>query len=184
MQALIIVDAQNEFSPSGKRPADGFTHVVRVIDLRVKEARQKGNPIAWVRHFNKPAETPAFIPGSWGADFIPGFGPKLGEENEKEFIKEVYGAFTGSNIGEWLDYLKVTEVLIVGFYTHGCVSTTSREAIMRGYSVFLDPDGTSSVAMKYQGLGELSASEVRRSALLHLVSMGAEVYSDKELIYS
>ena len=179
MQALIIVDAQNEFSPAGKRPVEDFAKAVQIIELRVKEARDKGNPIAWVKHFNKPTETPAFIPGSWGADFITGFGPKPGEEKEKEFIKEVYGAFTGSNIGEWLDYLEVTEVLIVGFYTHGCVSTTSREAIMRGYSVFINPDGTSSFAIKYEGLGELSASEVRRSALLHLVSMGAQLYSDK-----
>ncbi|MEO6868216.1 MAG: isochorismatase family cysteine hydrolase [Ginsengibacter sp.] len=184
MQALIIVDAQNEFSPSGKRPVEDFAQAVQVIDLRLKEAREKGNPIAWVRHFNKPAETPAFIPGSWGADFIPEFGPELGAENEKEFVKEVYGAFTGSNIGEWLDYLEVTEVLIVGFYTHGCVSTTTREAIMKGYSVLLDADATSSFSIKCEGLGELSASEVKRSALLHLVSMGAQLYSDKEPIYS
>ena len=94
---------------------------------------------------------------------------------EKEFRKEVYGAFTGSVLGEWLDSLSVREVLIVGFYTHGCVSTTAREAIMRGYSVWMDPDGTSSFSMEHERLGKLSADEVCRSALLHLVNMGAQL---------
>ena len=177
MQALLIVDPQNEFSPCGKRAVEGFNEAVQVIELRVKEARKKGNPIAWVRHFNKAEETPAFIPGSWGADYIDGFGPKKGDDNEKEFLKNVYGAFTGSDIGEWLDFLNVKELLIVGFYTHRCVSTTTREAIMRGYSVFIDPEGTSTFAMEYTGLGKLSAAEARRSALLHLVSMGAQIDS-------
>jgi nicotinamidase-related amidase len=180
MQALLIVDAQNEFSPSGKRSVEGFDEAVRVIKCRVKEAREKGTPIAWIRHFNKPTEAPAFIPGSWGAEYITGLGPESCEAGEKEFTKNVYGAFTGSAIGEWLENLKVNEVLIVGFYTHGCVSTTTREAIMRDYSVFIDPKGTATFSMEHQELGKLTADEVRRSALLHLVNMGAQLYSSRE----
>lgn len=173
MQALIIVDGQNEFSQEGKRSVEGFYEAVGVISKRVQQARKKGTPIAWVRHFNKPSESPAFLPGSWGAEFIPGFGPGAQFPNEREFQKNVYGAFTGSNIDDWLKALSVTDLLIVGFYTHGCVSTTTREAIMRDYRVFLDPGGTSSFAMEHPMLGSLSAEEVKTSALLHLVNMGA-----------
>jgi len=65
--------------------------------------------------------------------------------------------------------------LIVGFYTHGCVATTAREAIMADLAVSLDPDATGSCDITHEILGKLSADEVRRSALLHLSNMGASI---------
>jgi nicotinamidase-related amidase len=179
MQALLIVDAQNEFSSSGKRPVSGFEQAIQAIANWVNKAREKNIPIAWIRHFNKPTESPAFVPGSWGAAYVDGFGPKKGAKGEKEFLKEVYGAFTGSDIGTWLDQFSISEVVILGFYTHGCVSTTSREAIMRGYSVILDPKGTATLELEHPQLGKLTADEVMRSSLLQLVNMGASLYSDR-----
>jgi nicotinamidase-related amidase len=56
-----------------------------------------------------------------------------------------------------------------------CVSTTAREALMRGFRVVIDPDATGTCALKIEGLAAQTADEVRRSAVLHLVSMGATV---------
>ena len=94
MQALLVVDAQNEFSPSGKRTVERFNDAVQIIDAWVKEPRYSGHPVAWIGYFNKADETPAFIPGTWGAQYKSGFGPRSGVEQEKEFVKKVYGAFT------------------------------------------------------------------------------------------
>lgn len=175
MQALLIIDAQNEFSPKGQRPVPGFAQAITVITAHLDRARRNGTPIAWVRHFNKPHESPAFIPGSWGADFYPGFGPQKGQTLEREFQKQVYGAFTGSDLGNWLQQLAVAEVLITGFYTHGCVSTTAREAIMRDLTVLLDPTTTGACDMHHDTLGTLTAEEVLRSALLQLANIGAVI---------
>jgi nicotinamidase-related amidase len=175
MQALIIIDAQNEFSQKGKRPVPNQAEAIEVISHLVEQARNEERPIAWVRHFNKPDESPAFVPGTWGAEFVPGFGPKAGAENEQEFKKDVYGAFTGTNIGLWLQENGVDEVLIAGFYTHGCVSTTSREAIMAGFTVYIDPAGTGACDIEHEILGSITADEVRRSALLQLANMGAVI---------
>jgi len=177
MKALIIIDAQNEFSPQGERPVPGHTAIIEVIKNQADEFRAASLPIAWVRHFNKPTESPAFVPGTWGADFVDGLGPKEESKLEMEFQKNVYGAFTGSQIGAWLNDRGVGEVLIMGFYTHGCVSTTAREAIMADLVVFLDPEGTGACDMEHELLGRLSADEVRRSALLQLANMGAIIYS-------
>src|ERR1700761_928410 len=177
MKALIIIDAQNEFSQQGKRPVPGHAAIIEVIKTRAEQFRAVGLPIAWVRHFNKPTESPAFVPGTWGAEFVEGLGPKQDSKLEMEFQKNVYGAFTGSQIGDWLKDLSVDEVLIMGFYTHGCVSTTAREAIMAELTVLLEPEGTGTCDMEHELLGRLSADEVRRSALLQLVNMGAMVYS-------
>src|SRR6266853_6057825 len=119
MQALLVIDVQNEFSPGGLRAVPGHSAILAAIHLRVEEAREKGHPIAWIRHHNLPTESAAFMPGSWGAEFSPGFGPQLSYSQEMEFVKNVYGAFTGTDVGSWLNGIGVREVVVTGFYTHG-----------------------------------------------------------------
>lgn len=174
MEALLVVDAQNEFSPAGQRPVADHASILAAIQRRVDEARRDGRPIAWVRHHNRPHESPAFQPGSWGAELSPGLGPS-GGENEREFVKDVFGAFTGTGLEGWLQVLGVEAVLIVGFYAHMCVATSAREALVRGLAVSLDPEGTGACDIEHDVLGVQRADEVRRSALLHLTNMGAEV---------
>jgi hypothetical protein len=56
-----------------------------------------------------------------------------------------------------------------------CVSTSAREALVRGFDVAVDPDGTGARDLNDEVLGHQSADEVRRSALLHLVNMGVTI---------
>ena len=173
--ALVVVDAQNEFSAGGKRPVPNHSAALAAIQRQVHRARQEARPIAWIRHYNKPDETPAFARGSWGARLSPGLGPQTGFGIEALFEKEVYGAFTGTAIEEWLRLHGVKSVLIVGFYAHMCLSTCAREALSRGFQVLLDPEATGSCDLASESLGKQTADEVRRSALLHLTNMGAIV---------
>jgi nicotinamidase-related amidase len=175
MQALLVVDAQNEFSAVGLRPVPNHAKALRCIHSRVADARQNGRPIAWVRHYNKPNESRAFVPGSWGAEFSTGLGPYPGLRSEKLFEKDVYGAFTGTNLEQWLRDIGASRLLLVGFYTHMCVSTSAREALVRGFDVAIDPDGTGACDLDHELLGQQSAEEVRRSALLQLTNMGVAI---------
>lgn len=174
-QALMVVDAQNEFSDGGKRTVPNHSAALAAIQRHVDRARQERRPITWVRHHNKPNESPAFVPGSWGAEFSPGLGPKTGFGPEDLFEKVVYGAFAGTSIEEWLRANGVQSVLIVGFYAHMCVSTCAREALIRGFEVFIDPEATGARDLENEVLGRQTADEVRRSTLLHLTNMGAVV---------
>lgn len=175
MQVLIVVDAQNEFSADGLRPVPNHLEALECIRARVADARSGGLPIAWVRHYNKPSESRAFIPGTWGAELSPGLGPDPGRTVERLFEKDVYGAFTGTGLEEWLRALGASSLLLVGFYTHMCVSTSSREALVRGFDVAIDPDGTGARDLEHELLGHQSADDVRHSALLHLVNMGVTI---------
>jgi nicotinamidase-related amidase len=175
MKALIIIDVQNEFSDKGQRPVPAYNKLVQAIRQKAVEARAENTPVAWVRPFNKPTESAAFVPGSWGAEFVPGIGTHEGNDNEKEFQKNVYGAFTGTKIGSWLKSKAVYSVVIMGCFTHGCVSTTAREAIMEGLDVFIDSEGTGSCVITHPTFGSLSAEESKKAALLHLYSMGANI---------
>lgn len=180
MRALIVVDAQNEFSEHGLRPVPGHTHALDRIRLLVERARKQCQPIAWIRHYNKPNESPAFVPGSWGADFSPGMGPQTGFGPEKLFEKDVYGAFTGTGLEEWLRSFGIRSLLLAGFYTHMCLSTSAREALIRGFEVTIDIDATAARDLEDEVLGRQSASEVRRSALLQLRNMGVLLASREE----
>src|SRR5882672_11258960 len=100
--ALMVVDAQNEFSAGGKRVVPNHSAALAAIQRQVDRARQEKWPIAWIRHHNKPNEAPAFVPGTWGAEFSPGLGPRTGFGPEALFEKDVYGAFTGTSIDEWM----------------------------------------------------------------------------------
>jgi nicotinamidase-related amidase len=172
MQALIAVDVQNEFSSKGLRAVPNHAEALAAIEAHVTRARQNGNPIAWVQHFNKPHESRAFVPGTWGAGLSPGMGPRAGATNEKLFQKDVFGAFSGTSLEQWLRSQNVNTVLIVGFYAHMCLSTSAREAMVRGFDVFVDPEATGARDLEDDALGKQSADEVRRSALLHLAHMG------------
>lgn len=171
--ALVVVDAQNEFSAGGRRPVPNHSMALAAIQRQVDRARQESRPIAWILHHNKLHETPAFIRGTWGAAFSPGLGPQAGSGIEALFEKEVYGAFTGTSMEEWLRLNEVQSVLIVGFYAHMCLSTCAREALSRGFQVLLDPEATGSCDLESEFFGKQTAEEVRRSALLHLTNMGA-----------
>jgi nicotinamidase-related amidase len=172
MQALVVVDVQNEFSPTGLRPVPNHAQALEHIRFRIQEARRLQQPIAWVIHYNRPTESRAFVPGTWGAEPSAGLGPEPGFGPEKRFEKDVFGAFTGTGLEEWLHSVGANSVLIVGFYTHMCLSTSSREALVRGFDVAVDPDATGARDLEDDILGHLSADEVRRSSLLHLKNMG------------
>ena len=140
-QALLVVDAQNEFSPRGLRAVPNHAEAMEAILASVDRARSSGNPIAWVQHYNKPNESRAFVPGTWGAELSPGLGTKPGFGPERLFTKDVFGAFTGTELEDWLASIGVNEVLIVGFFAHMCVSTSAREALVRGFDVRVDARG-------------------------------------------
>ena len=106
-----------------------------------------------MRHYNKPYESNAFVPGIWGAEFSPGIGPEAGFGPESIFEKDVYGAFTDTRLEKWLLSNGVTNVLLVGFYAHMCVSTSAREALIRGFAVAVDPDATGACDMEHLCLG-------------------------------
>lgn len=165
MRALLVVDAQNEFSEQGLRPVPNHAKALGHILRHVEAARVERRPIAWVRHHNKPHESKAFVPGSWGAEWSSGLGPTVGHGSERQFDKDVYGAFSGTGLEDWLRDLGVTEVLVVGFYAHMCLSTSVREALIRGFDVLVDPEATGARDLEDPVLGKLSADEARRSAL-------------------
>ena len=170
MNALVVIDAQNEFSPQGKLPVAGHEAALEEIVGLVAEAREAGRPVAWIVH-NGPADGDRFQPGSWGAELSSELEPI---EGEPIFVKTVFGALTGTELGAWLEKQSATAIELVGFMTHMCVSTTAREALMRGLAVAIDAKATGTRAIESRA-GSFTADVIHRSALAQLESMGAVI---------
>ena len=170
MNALVVIDAQNEFSPQGKLPVAGHETALEEIVGLVAEAREAGRPVAWIAH-NGPADGDRFRPGSWGAELSSELEPI---EGEPIFVKTVFGALTGTELGAWLEKQSATAIELVGFMTHMCVSTTAREALMRGLGVAIDAKATGTRAIESRA-GSFTADVIHRSALAQLESMGAVI---------
>jgi nicotinamidase-related amidase len=170
MNALVVIDAQNEFSPQGKLPVAGHQAALEEIVGLVAEAREAGRPVAWIVH-NGPADGDRFRPGSWGAELSSELEPIDGEPI---FVKTVFGALTGTELGAWLEKQSATAIELVGFMTHMCVSTTAREALMRGLGVAIDAKATGTRAIESRA-GSFTADVIHRSALAQLESMGAVI---------
>jgi nicotinamidase-related amidase len=139
-QVLIVVEAQKEFSAAGKRAVPNQTSALAAIADHVDRARREARPIAWVRHHNRPDESPAFVPNSWGAEFSPGLGPQARFGPEQLFEKNVYGAFTGTSLKTLASIRSRRRGAPRAFYANMCLSTCAREAVIRGFDVSVDPD--------------------------------------------
>lgn len=172
MEALVVIDAQNEFSPEGAYPAAGFTNAVEVIRRAVEEAHAAGRPVIWIRHENTERNG-RFEPGSWGAELDPALAPLA--ESDPILTKTVFGAFTGTPLQKTMQERGADSIRLAGFLTHMCVSTTAREALMLGLPTVLRANACASRAIESPGIGRIEAEEAHRAALLHLASMGASI---------
>ncbi|MHB8060508.1 MAG: cysteine hydrolase family protein [Gaiellaceae bacterium] len=170
MEALLLIDVQNEFSPAGALAVEGHAAALEEIVGRVADARAARRPIAWILH-NNPTGGERFVPGSWGAELSPGLKPAA---NEPVFVKTVFGALTGTELGSWLEKQRADAIELVGFLTHMCVSTTAREALMRGLAVAIDARATGTRAIE-SSAGSFTADVIHRSALAQLETMGAVI---------
>jgi nicotinamidase-related amidase len=170
MEALVVIDTQNDFSPDGAMAAEGHAAALEKIAGRIAGARAAGQPIAWIVH-NNAADAERFRPGSWGAELSPGLEPAAGEP---VFVKTVFGALTGTELGSWLDEKGAGAIELVGFLTHMCVSTTAREALMRGLAVAIDARASGTRAID-SSVGSFPADVIHRSALAQLETMGVEI---------
>jgi nicotinamidase-related amidase len=174
MEALVVIDAQNDFSPDGAYPAAGYTEAVEVIRHAVEDAHSAGRPVIWIRHENTERNG-RFEPGSWGAELDPKLAPLA--EDDPILTKTIFGAFTGTALEQTMRERGVDSIRLVGFLTHMCVSTTAREALMLGLPTVLQADGCAARAIEGPGIGSVNGDEAHRVALLHLASMGASIDS-------
>ena len=129
--ALLVIDLQNEYLPTGKLPLVNIEQAAANAVKVIAKARQEGTQVIHVQHIAN-AESPIFEPGSNGIEFQDTVKPQA---NETVIIKNNINAFLNTNLKEILDTNEVTELVVIGAMSHMCVDAAVRAASDFGYKV-------------------------------------------------
>ena len=165
---LVIIDAQREYI-DGALPLTGVNEAVAEIGKLLARARQSGTPAIHVMHKGKGG---LFDPASPGFEIAAPLHP-LAHETIVE--KSRVSAFAGTGLAEVLQHIGRKNLIVVGFMTHNCVSSTARDARDLGYAPTIIAAATATRALPDGKGGVIPASALQAASLAELADRTAAV---------
>ena len=126
--ALLIIDAQREYQDGALRLQDfaqALAHCKRALDY----ARNEATPIFHIVHHGKTG-SPIFDPNEKYVEIVEELEPEWGEMIIK---KSFPNSFLNTELHRHLQNLGIKNLIIGGFMTHMCVSSTVRAGLDLGY---------------------------------------------------
>ena len=167
--ALVIIDAQNEYI-DGKLPLTGVGPALETIAQLLRRARDVGASVVHIAHQGKPGG--AFDPEGPGGAIA---GPAAPAEGETVIGKALPNAFAGTELHETLQGLSVTQLILAGFMTHMCVSSTARAALDLGYGTTVVADAVATRDLPNPSGGIVTADVLNSAALAALADRFAVI---------
>lgn len=152
-KALLVVDMQNDFCPSGALGVPGGDEIVSVLNKYIDIFRKAGLPVYFTRDWHPPVTVhfkayggtwpPHCVQGTKGAEFhqdldIPPRSVVMSKGDDPG--QDSYSAFSGHDekgrgLAEVLRADGVTHFYIGGLATDYCVRQTSLDAFEEGFEV-------------------------------------------------
>ena len=167
---LVIIDAQREYV-DGKLPLDGIDASIKEASQLLERARKTGTPVIHVVHKGKPGGA-LFNPDSPSFEIVSDLAPK---PDETVIRKALPNAFAGTTLEETLARTGRKNLIVIGYMTHMCVSSTVRAAIDRGYRSTIVARATATRDLPVPGGGVVTASAVQSASLAALADRFAAV---------
>jgi nicotinamidase-related amidase len=140
--ALILIDAQEEYR-SGALELDALDAALTNAARLLAHWRKSGGTVIHVVHHSAPGAA-VFNPDSRLVDIMDEVAPVPGETI---ITKHVPNSFGNTNLHETLQKTATKNVVLAGFMTHLCVSTTARMAHQAGYGVTVASDASATRAL-------------------------------------
>ncbi|HEY1095450.1 MAG TPA: isochorismatase family protein [Glycomyces sp.] len=155
---LILVDYQNTYT-RGVMELTGWRAALDNAAALLAAAREAGSTVIHVQH-----------DGGEGSDYdirtdLGAIHPAVAPaEGEAVVVKGAPNSFVGTELGELVDATGHTDVIVIGFMTHMCVTFTAEGAALRGNrpTVVADACATRSLAT---AVAEVSPEQLHASAL-------------------
>ncbi len=171
--AVLVIDAQREYTAAGRLPLDGIDGALERIAALLDAARAQGRPIVHVAHRGKPGGL--FDPETSAFAFA---GPAAPREGEAVVIKTLPDSFVGSELDATLKKAGTTNLLVAGFMTHMCVSSTVRTSMGLGYAPTVIADACATRDLPDGHGGRVAARDLHRNELAALSDLFAAVIDD------
>lgn len=135
VKALLVIDAQNGIINFGD-----FKKELSLIENVIKDFKESGSPVIFMRHFDDMAESPLYK-GTTGFEIHN----SLKDYADYVLDKQTPSSFFNTELSNTLEKLCVKHLFITGFETEFCCMFTSITAFDRGYKVTLIKDATGSL---------------------------------------
>lgn len=170
---LVIVDAQREYL-DGKLPLSGMSDSLAAGAKLLGRARGVGTPVVHVVHRGAGM---LFNPQGVYFDVVAPLAPKAGESVVQ---KTLPNAFAGTNLQELLVKTGRKRLIVIGYMTHNCVSSTVRAALDLGYQTTVVAAATATRDLPDGHGGTLAAAAVQAASLAALADRTAKVVWNEE----
>lgn len=171
MQALLLIDIQNDYFPGGLYTLEGIDQASRTSAELLDHFRTQRLPLVHIRHEFASPEAPFFRPGAPGSEIHASVAPVAGET---VVTKNFVNSFQQTDLKSILDQQGVDALVVCGAMSHMCVEGTTRAAADLGYRCQVIHDAC---ATRDQQFGDrvIRAADVHGTAMATLGFAFAEV---------
>ena len=174
--ALIMIDCQNTYR-DGIMQLEGVEDALRNAKQLLDRARKAGSPIFHIQH-DAGVGSPYDLTASNGqiSDIV------APQDDEPVIVKRYPDSFSSTDLENQLQALGSKNLILAGFMSHMCVSSTARGGFDRGYSVCVVENTTATRELPDGKGGMIPASEVQRTSLRGLADLVAIIVDDEVAI--
>lgn len=168
---LVMIDFQNEYL-TGALPLSGVEEAIAEGARLLARARREDTPIIHIAHAGRPGG--AFDRSHDRGQIIGVVAPL---EGEPVIEKPRPNAFSSTSLQEDLEALGKQEVVLAGFMTHMCVSSTARAALDLGYRTTIVTAATATRDLPGPDGTPVEAAALQRASLAALADRFAVLAS-------
>lgn len=160
--ALILIDCQEEYR-RGPLALPGVEPALAEAAVLLERARSLGRPVVHVRHVGGPGGP--FDPDAERGRIAEAVAPRDGEP---VVLKRKPNAFADTDLSALLEERGMKTLILVGFMTHMCVSSTARAALDLGLSCTIAASACATRALPDGRGGAVDAETLHRAELAAL----------------
>jgi len=168
---LLIIDAQREYL-DGRLRLDGIEPSLAAGGALLARARAAGTPVVHVLH---RGGGPLFNPE--GIYFQP-VAPLIPQAGEVVIEKGMANSFAGTGLQAELEKTGRRKLIVIGYMTHNCISSTVRAALDLGYQATVVAAATGTRALPDGRGGVLSGAALQAASLVGLSDTIATIVQD------
>ncbi|RZN05838.1 cysteine hydrolase [Bradyrhizobium genosp. SA-3] len=160
--ALVLIDIQNEYLAGPLALPDAKPAIARAAGLLAR-ARERGSAIIHIAHRGKSGGL--FDRSADRGAIVTELAPRA---DELVIEKELPNAFAGTDLQAQLAASGRKNIVLAGFMTHMCVSSTARAALDLGFRTTIDADSCATRDLPDGRGGTLDARTIHEVALAEL----------------
>lgn len=177
-KALLIIDIQNDYFDGGNMSLVGSLEASKNAKKVLEKSRNQGISIIHIQHISVRPGATFFLPDTKGAMIQDNVKPL---ESEKVIIKHYPNSFRETELLNYLEENKITDLTIMGMMTHMCVDATTRAAKDYGFNCTLIGDACASFDLEINGQ-KTKAADVHNAFLSALSYFYAQVVTTKDYL--